>query len=162
GTIAPYVAKKYPKLRGVILAGAVLAPVDEGILSEQRMLLVNSGKSEQDIQQSLNAQAKILADVRAGKIPSTRMIKGAPAGFWRDWMSRDPLGELARAKVPVLILRGEQDSANEADSKRLQKQIAAIGPRAQLRLVPGLQRFFTSGESTQLPESAQLTEIVSR
>lgn len=162
GTISPYIAKKYPGVRGVILAGAVLAPVDEGILSEQRTLLAESGKSEQGIQESLNAQAKILADVRSGKIPSARMINGEPASFWRDWMSRDPLGELAKTKVPVLILQGEQDTANEADSERLQKQIEAMGPRAQLRLVPGLQRFFTSRESAQSTDTEPLTEIISR
>lgn len=162
GTMAPYVAEQYPQLRGVILSAAAVAPIDRSILRQQRLVLNAEGNSERQIQVASDSQAKILADIRSGKIPASRMISGAPASYWRDWMSRDPIGELAHSKLPVLVIQDEQDAANDTDSERLQPEIEAMGPRAQLRLLPGLDRFFVSGESTQSPESAQLTEIISR
>jgi uncharacterized protein len=143
GTMAPYVAQAYPRLRGVILAGAAIAPIDRSILRQRGLQLAGEGKSEKEIQDALNSQANILADVRSGKIPSSRMINGAPAAYWLDWMSRDPIGELEKLKLPVLVLQGESDAPDEADSERLQKEIEKLGPRAEVHWIPDLNRFFS-------------------
>ena len=161
GTIAPYVAERYPRVRGVILAAAAVTPIDRSILSQHRISLASRGRAEKEIEEAVNSEAKILDDVRSGKIPAPRMINGAPASFWRDWMNRDPIRELAKSKVAALVLQGEQDTANEIDSERLQKQIEDLGPRAQLRVIPGVDAYFLSGQK-QSPESDQLVEIVSR
>ena len=143
GTMAPYVAEAYPQLRGVILAGAAIAPIDRSILRQHGLRLAGQGKSEREIQNALNSQAKILADVRSGKLPSTRMINGAPVAYWLDWMSRDPIGELEKLKLPVLVLQGESDTPDEADSERLQKEIEKLGPRAEVHWIPDLNRYFS-------------------
>lgn len=159
GTVAAYVVSASPGIRGVILAGAAVAPIDHSILMQQRIFLASEGKSDKQIEDASNSESKILADVRSGKIPADRMINGAPAGFWRDWMNRDPIGELSNSKVPALVLQDEQDSANQVDSERLQKQVEDMGPRAQLRYVTNLERYFLSAQEQS---SDHLVQIISR
>ena len=142
GTLAPYLAKTSRNVRGLILAAAATEPIDHALAQQTRAELMEQGKSEHDIQEALDAQAKIFADIRSGKTPASRMIRGAPASYWLDWMSRDPIGELEKLKLPVLVLQGGKDpQVSEEDYDRLQKLLNKPGLNAQAYWFPELNHW---------------------
>jgi hypothetical protein len=124
GTLAPYVANRFPGTRGIVLMAAASSPIDLTLAEQKRLLLQQQGKSDQEIEEQLESQNKIFADIRAGKIPATRMINGAPASYWLDWMRRDPAGELKKTNLPVLVLQGGRDSqVYQADYERFKQSL---------------------------------------
>jgi uncharacterized protein len=141
GTMTPYIAARYPGTRGIVLMAAASSPIDLTLAEQKRLLLTQQGKSDQQIEEELTSQNQILADIRAGKIPATRMINGAPASYWLDWMKRDPAGELKKLDLPVLILQGGRDSqVYQADYDRFQR--ALQGKDAEFVWLPNLNHLF--------------------
>lgn len=141
GTMAPYIATRYPTMRGIVLMAAASSPIDLTLAEQKRLLLQQQGKSDKEIDEELASQNQIFADIRAGKIPASRMINGAPASYWLDWMKRDPAGELRKLDIPVLVLQGGRDSqVYQADYDRFKQ--ALKGKSAEFYWFPGLNHLF--------------------
>ena len=77
GTMAPYIAERYTATRGIVLMAAASSPIDLTLAEQKRLLLQQQGKSDSEIEEAPASQNQIFADIRAGKIPATRMINGA-------------------------------------------------------------------------------------
>ena len=99
-----------------------------------------------EIEEALASQNEIFADIRAGKIPATRMINGAPASYWLDWMRRDPAGGLKKSSTPILILQGGRDSqVYQADYDHFKQ--ALQGKDAEFYWLANLNHLFMSVQS---------------
>jgi pimeloyl-ACP methyl ester carboxylesterase len=146
GTMAPYIAARYPATRGIVLMAAASSPIDLTLAEQKRRVLERQGKSDRQIEEELASQSQIFADIRAGKIPATRMINGAPASYWLDWMKRDPAGELKKLDIPVLILEGGRDSqVFQADYDRFEQ--ALKGRDAEFYWLPNLNHLFMPAQA---------------
>jgi dienelactone hydrolase len=141
GTMAPYIAARYPMTRGIVLMAAASSPIDLTLAEQKRLRLQQQGESNQEIEEQVASQNQIFADVRAGKIPANRMINGAPASYWLDWMQRDPAGELKKLNLPVLVLQGgRDDQVYQADYDRFKQALKA--KPAEFYWFPGLNHLF--------------------
>jgi alpha/beta superfamily hydrolase len=127
GALAPYIAEHSPQIRGLILLAPAVMPIEYTLARYKREQLSAGGKSETQIQEALEAQNRILGDIRSGKVPNDRMILGAPASYWRDWMNRDVPSELNKVSLPMLILQAGRDArSNQAEFDKLE---GAIGDK---------------------------------
>jgi pimeloyl-ACP methyl ester carboxylesterase len=148
--LVPWIAARYPGTRGMILMGADMLPAEQVLATRTRRELEQQGKSEHDIVQELASQNQLLADIRDGKVPSSRMIYGAPASYWLEWMSRNPLAELRNTRIPVLVVEGGSD--REFSQEAYEKLQAALGAAATFRRIEGLNHEFAQVQpGTQVP-----------
>jgi pimeloyl-ACP methyl ester carboxylesterase len=141
GALAPSIAQKSSKVRGVILMAAEVLPIEQLLAEQKRANLQRQGKPEAEIREELASQNGILADIRAGKFPATRMFDGAPATYWLDWMNRNPIAELQRLNIPVLVLQAGRDAQTSQDNyDTLQKSLSPSN--SEFHLFAGLDHNF--------------------
>lgn len=100
---------------------------------------------------------------------SARYLRGEPVGdvlpglmsllqpvnrrFMQTWAKYDPAAEIARVKVPVLIVQGGKDiQVSEADARAL----AAAQPAATLLLIPNANHVYRSATTSDLASQMKL------
>jgi pimeloyl-ACP methyl ester carboxylesterase len=67
--------------------------------------------------------------------------------FMQSWVKYDPAAEMARVKVPVLIVQGARDvQVSEADARALK----AAHPSAELVVIPAANHVFRAAASTDV------------
>jgi uncharacterized protein len=125
--LAPYVADASPQVRGLILLAPAVMPIEYTLARYKKDDSSREAKTDAQTQETLKAQNRILADVRSGKVASDRMILGAPASYWRDWMNRDVAGELKKSTLPMLVLQAGRDA--RSDQAEFDKLETAIGDK---------------------------------
>jgi len=137
--LAPYIVEKYQRLAGLVLINPSVLPIERILAEQKRQELEQQGKTEPEIRQELASQNQMFADIRAGKTPATRLIEGAPAAYWLDWMNRNPAEELGKLNLPILVLQaGRDETATDANSEKLQKALGTRGPAVEFRLFPNM------------------------
>jgi len=151
GTMAPYIAERYGKLRGLILLAAGARPIDQILLEQLRMEMKEDGEAEAEIEAAVAQRKKLFAELRSGQWQEP--FGGVPAVYWRDWLSRDPAAELKKLKLPVLLLQGGRDTqVSTADYELLKTALAARPAPHQERLFPELNHLFIAAKTGKVAE----------
>jgi pimeloyl-ACP methyl ester carboxylesterase len=96
-----------------------------------------------------------IATLEAGGTVDASTLHPALAGlfapavqpFLRDLFSRDPATMIAGLDLPVLILQGETDIQTSAEDAR---RLSAANPKAQLRLLPGVNHLLKAAPADDL------------
>ena len=144
GLAAPYVAQK-AAVRGLVLAAAPGRPMDRVI--RDQVATLNASQGPEQLARTLALQDEIMAKVRAGTA-TVQDLQGQPPGAIRDMIVRDPIAELRRTTVPLLVIKGGKDAqVFQADYDAL-AGLAAARPGSEARLFPNLTHIFTAAEGT--------------
>lgn len=147
GTMAPYIAQRYPKLRGVILMAAGSRPIDQIIKEQVRFQLRTEGKSEAEIAEAIKRQDERFAAIRSA--PADQVINGVSAGYWRDWLARDPAKVLKSLPQPALVLQAGSDLQVSSADYDLLKAAIAGKPHREAHLFPNLTHLFSIAPPNQ-------------
>lgn len=140
GTMAPFIAQRHSKLRGMILMAAGARPINEIIADQVKLGLQQEGKSDAEIAAALAKNKEKFDKIRTA--PATEMFSFAPAAYWRDWLARDTAGAVRKSSMPVLVLQGGKDvQVGSADFDLLKRAIAGK-PGSDSRLFPQLNHLF--------------------
>jgi hypothetical protein len=147
GTMAPYIAQKYPKLHGMILLAAGARPIDQISAEQVRFQLKHEGKSGAEIEEAMKKHEAGFAVVR--KAPATEMFNGISAGYMRDWLARDPAKLLRESTVPALVLQGGSDLQVSVADYNLLKAAIAGKPSSEAHLFPAMTHMFAPAPPNQ-------------
>ena len=147
GTMAPYIAQKYLKLRGQILMAAGARPIDQISGEQVRFELRHEGKSDAEIEEAMKKQQEHYNEIR--KAPPTQIFNGVPAGYWRDWLARDPAKMLRQSSLPTLVLQGGSDLQVSVADYDLLKAAIAGKPNSEAHLFPNLTHMFAVAPPNQ-------------
>lgn len=148
GTLAPYVAERHSQTRGIILLAAAAQGVEKSLAAQKRRSLRAFGVSDEEMAEQLEAQNRILSDIRSGKTAPARAVAGATAAYWRDRMNRDPSLKARDLGLPVLVLQGALDlEVNEDDYERLRSVLEKKrGTPAEFQSFPRLNHLFMGAQ----------------
>jgi dienelactone hydrolase len=139
GLAVLYAAQRVP-VSGMVLMAAACRPMYQVIRDEVRTL--NAPLGEAKVAETLKMQDEIMAKVRAGTATS-QDLGGQPVNAIRDMILRDPIAELKKSSVPILVLKGAKDAqVFQPDFDALQAQSATRAGSAA-RLFPDLTHIFT-------------------
>jgi pimeloyl-ACP methyl ester carboxylesterase len=119
-------------------AGRLIMPVIREQLSKQF--------PPEEILKWDSASARYLRGEDAGEVhPALKqLLLPANRKFMQKWAKYDPPAEIARAKVPVLIVQGGRDiQISEADARALK----AAQPAAKLVMIPAANHVFRAAPS---------------
>lgn len=147
GTMAPYIAQKYPKLHGMVLLAAGARPIDQISAEQVRFQLKHEGKSDAEIEEAMKKQEAGFATIR--KAPATEMFNGISAGYMRDWLARDPAKLLRESTVPALVLQGGSDLQVSVADYDLLKAAIAGKPSSEAHLFPAMTHMFAPAPPNQ-------------
>ena len=141
GLAAAYVAQRMP-LRGLILAATAGRTLD--LVIRDQIKALNAARSEAEQAEALRQQDEIMAKVRAGTATAKDLHDQSPPAALRDAIIRDPIAELRKTKLPLLVLKGGKDAqAFQADFDAL-AALTKARPGSEARLFPGLTHIFTA------------------
>ena len=139
GLAAIYVAERIP-VAGLVLMATAGRPMDEVIRDQVAELA--AGQGEAKLRETLKQQDSIMAKVRAGTA-TAEDLHGQPPAAIRDMIVRDPIAELQKTKVPLLVLKGGKDAqVFQADFDAL-AAVAATRPHSASKVFPNLTHIFT-------------------
>lgn len=123
-TLAPWIAKLAPQLRGIVMMAAAARPMDE-LIEEQIRYLSPSGASQEFID----------GQVAAAKARSPQYFEGEMASYDRLQTARS-LG------LPILILQGERDYQVRMTDFRMWQQALSDHSAVEFHSYPALNHLF--------------------
>jgi len=109
GTMAPFIAKRFAALRGIIMMAAAARPLDQLIKEQVSFQMKIAGASEAEITKQVQDLEGAFGRIRSGEATDADMILHAPANYWRECMRLDLPAALAGVKIPLLVLQGGKD-----------------------------------------------------
>jgi pimeloyl-ACP methyl ester carboxylesterase len=152
GTMAPYIARRFPSLRGVIMMAAAARPLDRLITEQITFQMKVAGSSEADITKRVQDLEGAFARIKSGEATDNDVILRAPAHYWRECFRLDLSAALTEVKIPMLVLQGGKDvQVTRADFDLIEKAMAGLpqGLR-EMHFMPNLNHLFmeVSGQPT--------------
>ena len=157
GYMAPRIARRDPKLAGVIVLAGNVRPLEDLILEQSLYIASLGGDTTPDVQKQLDqiksevARIKKLEPGQANLAPIFQM----PVHYLLDLKGYNPAAEAAKLATPFLILQGERDYQVTMTDLSLWK--AALGARKDVtfRTYPKLNHLFIAGEGKSTPAEYQ-------
>ncbi len=139
GLAAIYVAERV-RVAGLVLMATAGRTMDKVIRDQVKELA--AGRGDAALEETLQMQDRIMAKVRAGTATAAE-LRGQPPATIRDMIVRDPIAELEKTHVPLLVLRGDQDAQTFPEDFDALAAVAAKRPGSASRAFPGLTHIFT-------------------
>lgn len=146
GMLAPRIAEKTDKLRGIVIMAGAFNDLLELMLKQiiySASLDNNITKEEKDQIEDIKRQMDL---IRSRKIDKDEFILGAPGSYWLDLIEYKPLEILKRINIPVLILHGDRDFQVSTDDFSLWKEELKDKGQVLFKLYKGLNHLFIFGE----------------
>lgn len=185
GMVAPIAMAGNPKVAFAVLLAGPGTKLDQLMLSQQRLVGSQMGRSEADLDKAEPFMAQIFAAVAKAKddaetekavaailTPEARAAVGMPADapasmltarlaspWFRYFLNYDPVPNLARITVPVLALNGSLDRQVPAgDNLAAIRKALAANKDATIVELPGLNHLFQTAKTGGLGEYQQIEE----
>jgi pimeloyl-ACP methyl ester carboxylesterase len=152
GMMAPYIARRSPGLRGVILLAAAARPLDQLVCDQTAFQMKVAGSTDDKITLKVKDMQAAFARIRSGEATDSDFVLFAPARYWRECFKLDVPAALSELKLPVLALQGGKDvQVTKADFDLIEKAIAGFpGARREMHWLSNLNHLFmpVDGEPT--------------
>jgi len=150
--LAPVVAARYGKARGIVLLAAPYRRVDVMILDQLQFQLKVAGMDKSETDRQVHESSAALEAIRTKAPDAPEFFLGAPGDYWRELYALDLPGSIKAAGLPVLVVQGEKDIQVRADLdfEPLKAALGDGGGRYTYLRVPGVNHLFlkVDGEST--------------
>lgn len=164
GTVAPRIGQADPSTAGLIIMAGATRPLEDLIVEQTRYLISLNGEpsgAEKENLRSMESGVARIKKLTPADASSSTVLLGAPAGYWLDLRAHDPVSEAKALKQPLLILQGSRDyQVTQADFNRW-KEGLANSSTVTLKLYPGLNHLFVSGEGKCTPQEYEKPGYVS-
>lgn len=154
-SLAPRIAKKEPRVAGLVLLAGETRPFETLLVERQRHLLGLAGLDAASVEARL---AAIRAECDAARDP-----KGAPADvlsiagskaprqYWQDLLAFDPTAPARALALPMLIVQGGRDHEVTAPDYEGWKK-ALTRPGVLFRFHPPLDHHLVIGDAPSTPD----------
>ncbi len=151
-TLAPAIAARDAGLAGLILMAAATVPVSE--LTAEQLRYIASLVPEPSPE--LQAMIATVDSLRAGNLPESTVVLGAPVRYWREVDAVRPVEAARRITTPLLILQGGRDYQVPPRELGVWRRELGGRPRTTLREFPALNHLFMAGTGPSTPEEYAL------
>jgi pimeloyl-ACP methyl ester carboxylesterase len=164
GMMTPYIAPRFPPLRGAVLMAACARPLDELILEQTAFQSRIAGVAETELAASLQKLKGAFARIRSGEAADDEVVLFAPARYWRECFKLNVPKALAGLKLPVLVLQGGKDvQVTKADYDQIQNAFSASATKGNVfRWFPNLNHLFMEVTGRATGSEYGLAGIVSK
>ena len=154
GMLAPRIAKRDPKLAGLIVLAGPTRPLEDLMLAQVNYLARLDGSVSAEEQEQIDKVKAAVARIKDPKLspasPSEGLLTGSPA-YWLDLRGYHP-AEAARAlPQPMLILQGGRDYQVTRRDFREWRRCLAQRKDVRFKVYPDLNHLFIAGKGRSEP-----------
>jgi fermentation-respiration switch protein FrsA (DUF1100 family) len=157
GYLAPRIAARDRTVAGVIILAGNTRSLEDLIVEQLDYFAASAPASDRTAaaqRESMLEQVAKIKGLTPADSASRTFLFGAPAAYWLDLRSYDPVRTAGGLQAPLLILRGERDYQVTAKDFAGWQTLAGR-PRVSFKTYPGLNHLFLAGEGPSLPEEYQ-------
>jgi len=146
--VAPKVAAAFPRARGIVMMAPGVRPLDVMLIDQMEFGAKLTGRSAEEIAEQTKELTATFATIRDPKQTDTPPFMGASASYWREVIALDVPQMVRDAKLPILVLQGDEDIqvSKSADFEVLKTRAGTSGGRVTYRSFAGLNHLFMKVE----------------
>ena len=149
GLLAPEIAARDGRLTGAILMAAPARSILE-VLPEQLDYIASLARSDAERDQIAAMRASVTA-LAAGTLAADSIVLGAPAYYWREVASVDPVARARAIETPLLILQGARDYQSTMEDFARWREGLAGRDGVTMKSYPALNHLFIAGTGRATP-----------
>lgn len=152
GMLAPRIALKTDKLNGIIMLAGTIKDLLETIIRQTKYLASLDGNIDNNEAKEIEDIEKNVERIKSLNIDKDENILGAPGSYWLDLLNYNPLEEIKKVNIPILILQGDRDYQVTVEDFELWQKELKDKPNITFKIYKGLNHLFIYGEGTPNPE----------
>ncbi len=157
GNQSPRILKAYPNLKGLVLLGAYVSPLQELMLKQYDYLLHLEDKVDARSQEIYDRALEFSEQIAKDNFNEKSVIDeigslGMPYSYWVDLRTYNPATELAKTELPILVLQAERDYETDMLEFNLWQQSLT---KAEFITYPHLNHLFIAGSGQSTPTEYQ-------
>lgn len=152
GMLAPRIAEKTDKVRGIIMLAGTIKDLLEIIPKQAKYLASLDGKITEEEMREIEDLEKKIEDIKSSKVGKDENILGAPGSYWLDLINYNPLESIKNLELPILVLQGDRDYQVTVDDFKLWQEELKDKPNVTFKLYKGLNHLFIYGEGKSTTE----------
>ena len=152
--LLPRIANQTNQISKIILLAGNARPMDKLIIEQYEYLYKQSPTKElQTATNSLKEQVAFLNSKEFNvNTPKEKLPLNLPSYYWKSILDYNPLQEVQKVKIPILILQGERDYQVTMQDFNLWKNTLKTNKTATFISYLKLNHLFISGESPSTPK----------
>jgi uncharacterized protein len=160
--LAPRIANKSNKIAKIILLAGNARPLDKLIIEQYEYLYKLNPTPE--LKDALSKIKEQIATLNSKKFNLNTTKEKLPfnlsAYYWKSVLEYNPINEIQKITIPVLILQGERDYQVSMKDFELWKNALISNPKATLISYPKLNHLFLTGDKPSVPNEYAIKGVV--
>lgn len=152
--LLPRIANQSNQISKIILLAGNARPMDKLIIEQYEYLYnLNPTKELQTATNTIKEQVTFLNSKDFNiNTPKEKLPLNLPSYYWKSVLDYNPLQEVQKVKIPILILQGEIDYQVTMKDFNLWKNALKSNKTANFISYPKLNHFFFNGDSPSTPK----------
>jgi dienelactone hydrolase len=156
-TLAPRIGLQDHQLAGLIMMAGLTRSLEETILDQFTYIYGLTGtmteQQKADLETLKMKVDKLKDPELSDNISPQDLPLGVPIAYWRDLQDNNPVDDVKKLDLPILILQGERDyQVLESIDFKGWKTALSNRTNATFKLFPGLNHLFIAGEGKSTPQ----------
>jgi len=146
GFLAPFIARQDGQTAGIATLAANSRSILDVILDQHEYKALLDDKITKDERAAIEQLRKVFAPIREGRLDEVSPASGLPVKYLYRLHTLDPVAEVQKLDIPVLILQGERDFQVSMKNFALWKEGLGDRPKTTFKSYPKLNHLFITGE----------------
>ncbi|HEX7467646.1 MAG TPA: alpha/beta fold hydrolase [Methanobacterium sp.] len=156
-TLAPRIGLQDHQLAGLIMMAGLTRSLEETILDQFTYIYGLTGtmteQQKADLETLKMKVDKLKDPELSDNISPQDLPLGVPIAYWRDLQDNNPVDDVKKLDLPILILQGERDyQVLESIDFKGWKKALDKKTNATFKLFPKLNHLFIAGEGKSIPQ----------
>jgi dienelactone hydrolase len=156
-TLAPRIGLQDHQLAGLIMMAGITRSLEDTILDQFTYIYGLTGtmteQQKADLETLKMKVDKLKDPELSDNISPQDLPLGVPIAYWRDLQDNNPVDDVKKLDLPILILQGERDyQVLESIDFKGWKTALSNRTNATFKLFPGLNHLFIAGEGKSTPQ----------
>jgi dienelactone hydrolase len=156
-TLAPRIGLQDHQLAGLIMMAGITRSLEETILDQFTYIYGLTGtmtdQQKADLETLKMKVDKLKDPELSDNISPQDLPLGVPIAYWRDLQDNNPVDDVKKLDLPILILQGERDyQVLESIDFKGWKTALSNRTNATFKLFPKLNHLFIAGEGKSTPQ----------
>ncbi len=158
GMAAPYIAKRDPKLAGIVILAGNARPLLDLVEEQLTYISKSDGQVSNEEAAMIKQVGQAIALIRAGKIdePGASLL-GAPLSYWADLNNRKQVAIAQALDCPILVIQGGRDYQVTTKCFEVWKAGLSGKPNVSFKLYESLNHLMIAGEGPSTPKEYSKT-----
>ncbi len=152
---APFIAKREPKLAGIILLAGAARSLLDLIVEQTAYIAASDGNLTDEERKQIDLIQQAVADIKVGNMKEGGNAAGLPGPYLARMDKLDPVGAARKLSIPMLIMQGARDYQVTTTDFELWQRGLKDRKNVTFKLYDDLNHLFMTGSGKSTPAEYQ-------